>query len=204
MNQEADKVQEKPVLSPEGFQHLLAAAYLLQVHNDRRPSIRPVQHVSANQVSSFAAGTIVQRRTPSMMIRERPLQVGRPDAVPKRVPFSEPAVLHRFSASLRKPMSWRTVEALAIAIVFCMTMGMSIHRLSAVSSPTSLASGMLKEQNDFQPTRPTEKSLAVPQPIEPRESSQVQREARAITLPKTSLSVTKNALSIDLVSLAFR
>ena len=60
-------------------------------------------------------------------------------------------------------MSWRTVEALAIAIVFCMMMGLSIHRLSAVPSRITLASGMLDEQNER--PRPTEKVTASSQPV---------------------------------------
>jgi hypothetical protein len=69
-------------------------------------------------------------------------------------------------------MSWRTIEPLAIAIVFCMMMGLSIHRLSIVPGRTSLASEMLKEQNDFQPARPTEKVLASSQPVMARNSRQ--------------------------------
>jgi hypothetical protein len=61
---------------------------------------------------------------------------------------------------LSRPLLWRTVDALAIAIVFCMMMGLSIYRLSAVPRLTSLASGMLKEQSGFQPTKPTDKALA--------------------------------------------
>jgi hypothetical protein len=70
-------------------------------------------------------------------------------------------------------MSWRTVEPLAIAIVFCMMMGLSIHRLSAVPSRTSLVSGMLEEQTNFQPARAAEKILALSQPIVTRNSRQL-------------------------------
>jgi hypothetical protein len=178
----ANKAQDKPVLNPEGFQRLLAAAHLLQVHNDRQPSIRQVEYVDANPASSFAAGAIVQRRTPSVMIREQQLQAGQPvpgDEIAKQhpyparlAPFVGPTVPHRMNVLLRRPMSWRTVEALAIAIVFCMMMGLSIHRLSAVPGRTSLASGMLEEQNDVQPARPTEKVLASSQPAVTRNSRQ--------------------------------
>jgi hypothetical protein len=61
---------------------------------------------------------------------------------------------------LRRPMSWRTVEALAIAIVFCMMMGVSIHRLSALPGRTSLPSGMLEQRNASQSGRPRAKVLA--------------------------------------------
>jgi hypothetical protein len=209
VNQESDVKRKsmnatgKPVLDQEGFQHLLAAAYILQVYNDRRPS---VQTIGAGHTSPFAAGAIVQKRTPSVMIREPQLQAGQPDAVPFRspnnsdkftgrtdqprvpaspemapvvtekfianeiakehlhpgrlVPPVEPTVLHRMNILLRRPMSWRTVEALAIAIVFCMMMGVSIHRLSALPGRTSLPSGMLEQRNASQSGRPTAKVLA--------------------------------------------
>jgi len=184
VNQEANKAQGKPVLNPESFQRLLAAAFLLQVHDDRQPSIRPVEHVGASHASSFAAETIAQRRTPSVMMRERQLQAGQPDAVPgnettKQHPYPAglarhvgPTIPHRVKVLLRRPMSWRTIEPIAIAIVFCMMMGLSIHRLSTVPGRTSLASEMLKEQNDFQPARPTEKVLASSQPVMARNSRQ--------------------------------
>jgi len=71
------------------------------------------------------------------------------------------------------------MEALAIAIVFCMMMGLSIHRLSAVPVRTSLASGMLKAQNDLQSTSATEKILASSLPVVPRTSRQSPSGGRA-------------------------
>lgn len=62
-------------------------------------------------------------------------------------------------------MSWRTVEPLAIAIVFCTMMGLSIHRLSAVPDRTSLASGVPEKQNDFQPAKTTVRALASSQAV---------------------------------------
>jgi hypothetical protein len=177
VNQEADNAANKPVLDPEGFQRLLAAAYLLQVHNDRQPSIRPVQRVGAGQASSFIAGTIAQERNPSVMMRERQLQAGESDAVPGKeiakpnpyrtrlIPFVAPTLQHKMKVLLRRLMSWRTVEPIAIAIVVSMMMGLSIHRLSAVPGRTSLASGMLEEQSGFQPPRPADKALASSQAV---------------------------------------
>jgi hypothetical protein len=55
-------------------------------------------------------------------------------------------------------MSWRTVEALAIAIVFCVMMGVSIHRPSALAGRTSLP--LLEQQNASQPARPMAKVSA--------------------------------------------
>lgn len=181
MNQEARKAHDKPVLSAEGFQRLLSAAYVLQVDKDRRSSVGPI---GAGPTSSFAAGAIIQKRTPSVMIREPQLQAGQPVAVPgneitKQHPYPAGLVRHvgptvplRVKVLLRRPMSWRTIEPLAIAIVFCMMMGLSIHRLSAVPGRTSRASKMLKKQNDFQPARLAEKVLASSQPVMARNSRQ--------------------------------
>ena len=69
-------------------------------------------------------------------------------------------------------MSWRTVEALAIAIVFFMIMGLSILGLSAVPGRTSMTSGTLDGQNDLQLARPTEKVLAPGQPVVTRNPRQ--------------------------------
>lgn len=184
MNQEANKDPDKPVLNPENFQRLLAAAYLLQVHNDGQHSVRPIQPVSASHASSFTAGTIVQKRTPFVMMRGGELQAGQTDAVPgndiakqhrfpaRLVPFVGSTVPHRVKILLKRPMSWRTVEPLAIAIVFCMMMGLSIHRLSAVPDRRSLASGVLEEQNNFRPARTTERAVASSQAVIPPNSRQ--------------------------------
>ena len=69
-------------------------------------------------------------------------------------------------------MSWRTVEALAIAIVFFMIVGFSIHDLSAVPGRTSVASGTPAGQNDLQLARPTEEALASSQPVVTRNPRQ--------------------------------
>ena len=194
MNQEAKNAPDKPVLNPENFHRLLAAAYLLQVHNDAQPSIRPIQPVSASHASSFAAGAIVQKRTPSVTMRERQLQAAQSDAVPgnemakqhrypaRLAPFVGPAVEHKIKLLLRRPMSWKTVEPLAIAIVFCTMMGLSIHRLSSVPDRASLASGVLEEQNDFQPAKTTIRPLASSPTVVTQNSRQspIGREAHIV------------------------
>ena len=154
MNQEAKTAQDKPVLNAESFQRLLAAAYMLQLHNDRRPSVQPI---GAVYTSPFAAGAIVQQRTPSVMIREPQLQADQTGAVP----FVSPNDSHKFTG--RTDQTWRAAEALAIAIVFCMMTGASIHRLSALSRRTSLPSGMLEQRNASHPAGPMTKPLALSQ-----------------------------------------
>ena len=183
MNQEAYKAQDKPVLNPESFKRLLAAAYMLQMHSHRQPLIRPVQHVGAGLTGCLAPEIVVQKPTPALMIRE--LQTGQPDAAPgnetakqhpsypaRPVPFVGATFAHRMNVWLRRPMSWRAVEALAIAIVFFMIVGLSIHGLSAVPGRTSVPSGTLDRQNHLQLARPTEKALPSSQPVVTRSPRQ--------------------------------
>ncbi len=142
MDQEARKAQDKPVLSAEGFQHLLAAAYILQTNAGRRPS-----PMGASGTSSFAGGAIVQKRTPSVVVRE-------------------PQLPHPLNIRLTKTASWRMVEALAIAAIFCIMMGASLHRLSALPGRTSLPPGKPEQENASGPARPQESVLAlVQQPV---------------------------------------
>ena len=165
MNQEAKIAQAKPVLTAEGFRCLLASAYIMQVHNDRRPSVQPI---GAAHTSAFAARGIIQQLTPAVMIREPQLQADQPDTVPGdeiatgprhlgRLLAAEPAVLRRTNILPKKAMSmsWRTVDALAVAIVFCMMMGLSIHSLSALPGNMSPASGVMEQRNISQPARLT-------------------------------------------------
>ena len=171
MNQEAKTAQDKPVLNAESFQRLLAAAYMLQLHNDRRPSVQPI---GAVYTRSFAAGAIVQQRTPSVMIREPQLQTDQPGAVP----FVSPNNSDKFTG--RTDQTWRAAEALAIAIVFCMMTGVSIHRLSALSRRTSLPSEMLEQRNASHPQGPMPELLASSQqPVVTRNSRQSPNSAKA-------------------------
>ena len=138
MNQETEK--DKPVLNAESFQRLLSAAYMLQVHNNRQRSVQPM---GADRTSLVAAGAIVQKRTPSIRL----------------APPVEPTVPHLTTILLRRPVFWRTVETLTIAIVFCMMMGLSIHRLSALPGRASLSSEMSEQRNASQAARSTAKVL---------------------------------------------
>ena len=203
MNREANKVQDRPVLNLESFERLLMAAYLLQGHNDGRPSVHPI---GAGSPSSFAAGVIVQKRTPSMIIRESLPQVCPPVALsfefssnsdkftssdqPRRVttspemtsvapkipiahgvehllpaslaPVVEARIRHRMNILLTVPISWKMIETLSIAIVFCMMTGMSIHRLSAFPSRSSVS---WRQRNTSQSANTPAKALGPSQPI---------------------------------------
>ncbi len=171
---EAKTAQDKPVLNAESFQRLLAAAYMLQLHNDRRPSVQPI---GAVHTSTFAAGAIVQQRTPSLMIRGPQLRADQPGAVPF-VSLNNP---DKFTG--RTDQTWRAVEALAIAIIFCMMTGVSIHRLSARSGHTSLASRMLERRNASHTSGPMPKPLASSQqPVVTRTSRQSPNGAEAGTV----------------------
>jgi hypothetical protein len=164
VNRETEKAHGTPVLNAETFQRLLAAAYVLQLHHDRRPSVQPI---GAAHTSSFAAGAIVQRRIPSVTIRETQVQADQHGAVP----FGSANNFDKLPG--RTDQTWKAAEAITIAIVFCIMTGASIHRLSAFSGRISLPSGMLEQRNASQPAVPTAKVLASSQhPVVTRNSRQ--------------------------------
>jgi len=102
------KSNEKPVLDPESFQRLLAAAFILQGQNDPCPA----NPISGGHTRTFAIQRIVQKRTPSL-----------------RKPSLQQSMLKPL-AQFANPRMWRTVEALAVATVFCMMIGVSLPRVS--------------------------------------------------------------------------
>jgi hypothetical protein len=104
----------KPILDEEGFQRLLAAACVLQTHAECRSSKAMVKVAP----KSFAAGVVLQRRTPSRRMS------------PQRQALVKVRTLHR----LTRRTFWRTTEAVVIGVVFCIMLGMSIHRLAALPS----------------------------------------------------------------------
>ncbi len=155
MNQETEKAQDKPVLNAESFQRLLSAAYMLQVHSDRQRSFQPI---GSDRKSLFAAGAIVQKRTPSTRL----------------VPAVKPGVPSRTIILSRKPTFWRMVEALTIGMIFCAMMGLSIHRLSALPGGTSLLGDMPGQGNAAQSARSTAQALgSLQQPVMTRNSRQL-------------------------------
>jgi hypothetical protein len=105
-------IYSKPSLDAESFQRLLAAAFILQSRAEWIAR-KPVRTVDAKR---FAARAIAQKPTrPIRPSLARPGAWGEVDAVSR----------------LSGPMLWKTVEALAIASVFCLMMGISIHHLLA-------------------------------------------------------------------------
>jgi hypothetical protein len=66
-------------------------------------------------------------------------------------PRTGSTALQRINILLRKPASWRAVEALAIAIVFCSMMIVSVHHLSAFPDRPSLSPEKPEKQNTFDP-----------------------------------------------------
>lgn len=66
-------------------------------------------------------------------------------------------------------MFWRTVETLAIGMIFCMMMGLEVHRLSALPGRASLSSETTELRSAF---HATQKVLASPQPVMTRNSRQ--------------------------------
>ena len=144
------KIHSKPSLDAEGFQRLLAAAFILQSRAEwiARKPVRTVD------VKRFAARAIAQQTTHSI----RP-SLAQPGA------WGEADAVSRLSG----PMLWKTVEALAIASVFCLMMGISIHHLLADPRGSSPA-GMLQTRDAGRLTSSTS------QPDATRKSRQSQDE----------------------------
>ncbi len=85
-------------------------------------------------------------------------------------------------------MVWRTVEAFAITMIFCLMMGLSMHRLSALPGRMSLSSEMPEQRNASQAARSTVKLLASPeQPVVAR------------NLRLSSLSVEGDSIAEDII-----
>ena len=164
-------------MDAESFQRLLAAAYMLQAHPDRPP----LEPIGAGRTRSFVGGAIVQKRTPSLLIRGPRIPASRSHAVPftfpnvvpgsagrKRSPLPprtliqlvEPAVRHTMNIFVSRPMSWRTFEALAIAMVFCALAGVSIHRVSPLPGRTRYRAEMSEQRHASQRVTSAAKVLA--------------------------------------------
>lgn len=152
MKQDIEKAQGKLVLSEQDFQRLLSAAFTLQAQND---SLRLVLANAASQKSDFAAGAVIQKRTPSLSLlrNQKPeLQLVRPgrslvSSVKKNASQAGISTRRRIAAAApflaREKervlagmiyagglLRWRTAEALAVAAVFTMVVSASIRHVS--------------------------------------------------------------------------
>jgi hypothetical protein len=123
---------DRPILDAEGFQRLLAAAFILQSQN-----------ISSRVETRFAGYSLDNSTAPvvrtelALVVPVAPLQ--------KRTPsLRQPSGLSaRFRLALQqpsKPMLWRASEAFAVAIVFCLMIVLSIRRVSPFGSDPSLRS----------------------------------------------------------------
>ncbi len=130
----SQETHSKPVLDAESFQRLLAAAYMLQSCGNGTST----QSIRSGDTKSFVARSLVQKRTPSIQ----------PRLARSRAGGKASAVLQ-----LARPMVWKKVEALAIALVFCLMMGISIHRLVAFPGRTPSPSGIPEPRDTSSPAR---------------------------------------------------
>ena len=113
----SQRTYSKPSLDAESFQRLLAAAFILQSRLDW-VSRKPIRTAEAKR---FAAPAIAQKRIPSIQPSlARPAALGEANVV----------------SNLFGAMFWKGVEALAIGIVFCLMVGMSLHHLLAYPGRT--------------------------------------------------------------------
>lgn len=124
---ESQKGSGKPTLDAEGFQRLLAAAYILQLRSEGA-----VCPVGIPETNAFAATAVHQKRTPYI-----------PTLSGRSVHPTEANIAPRPTGL----MFWKQVEAFGIAGVFCLMMGTSIHRLVASPGRASQIPGMLETRN---------------------------------------------------------
>lgn len=128
------------MLDTESFQRLLAAAYILQSRSER-----PVT-ISTADKTAFATTAIVQIRTPFIQP-----SLARPSAI------REANNTFTFTGLM---MFWRRIDALAIAVVLFLMMGMSIHHRSAYHGRSSPPSGKLEARAISWPATSPPKILA--------------------------------------------
>src|SRR6476660_8425999 len=126
------ETNRKPTLDAESFQRLLAAAFIMQSRGDWT--------IRAADTKPFAARAIVQERTPL-----------RPPSLARLGALGEVSTISKLSGL----MFWKRVEALAIAFVFCLMMGVSIHRILAFPGHTSSPSATLEPRDASPLTRST-------------------------------------------------
>jgi hypothetical protein len=159
MTSDESPESRKPTLDAEGFQRLLAAAYILQSHNEGE--VRPIG--VARDAGAFAATAIHLKRVP--FNRGLPRRSGYPYHTKDKSVAPRPTGL-RF---------WKQVEAVAIAVVFCLMMGMSIHRLLASSGHASQDPASLETHEAALPLSPapgivtsSQQKAAVQEPVDDR------------------------------------
>jgi len=149
------KIHSKPSLDAEGFQRLLAAAFILQSRAEWIAR-KPVRSVDAKR---FATRAIAEQTTHSIRASlARPGAWGEADAVSR----------------LSGPMLWKTVEALAIASVFCLMMGISIHQLLADPGGSSHA-GMPQTRDAGHLTSSTSQPDATPKSRQSQDEGEGER-----------------------------
>jgi hypothetical protein len=138
------KIYSKPSLDAESFQRLLAAAFILQSRAEWIAR-KPVRTVDAKRFAARAIAQTAIAQTPSRRVRP---SLARPGAWSEATDVS----------SLSGPMLWKAVEALTIAFVICLMMGLSIHHLLADPRGSS-ASGMLQTRDADRLTGSTPQAL---------------------------------------------
>jgi hypothetical protein len=109
-------ILDRPILDEDGFQRLLAAAYILQPRN-QHPTALPM----AAPKRPFAAGKIIQRRTPSLLVRNPPAPA------PWTLSWTP-------SWTMSAPIFWKASEALVIAAIFAVA---AVSILSPLSARTT-------------------------------------------------------------------
>lgn len=155
----AEGIVQKRTPSLRGEPRLQAAqSDVLPLISLNRRTNQPNMSASQEMTPVPAGASIVnQIARARWAIVRRP--VVREGTVPEKPPLHRGRMITRGRPTT--PMVWRTVEALAIATVFCMMMGVSIRRASLSRNGPSLPSVMAEPRTAQRKTPPAAEILAL-------------------------------------------
>ena len=138
------------VIDERAFQEILAAAYLLQQHNDRFLAKSPrTTYTQVGTLAEYVGAPSVAPLTPETMAH--PVLARERSPLVQRA-YRDRALSKRFA--LTDELFWKTATFVAVAAVSTLLLLASVHRFSPL--PTSLMSPteVVKQQTPFQKARP--------------------------------------------------
>jgi hypothetical protein len=156
VKRESTSTLDKPVLDEETFQQLLAAANILQQHND---GLR-VKEPKADYAQTLSDGAIAENVRPIHVVPLTPETVAHP--VAPREPQPKPAHLARLAyryrtvgkrSSLTDELFWKAATVVAVAAVSALLLGATINRLSPLPGRLALPSEVVQQQVPFRRTK---------------------------------------------------
>jgi len=154
VKQESTSTQNKPVLDEETFQQLLAAANMMQQHNERLLVKKP----KADYTETLSAGAIAENVRPSHVVPLTPETLAHPVASPKPKVAHLARLAYRYRAlgnrsSLTDKLVWKAATVVAVTSVSALLLGATIYRFSPLPAGLALSSEVVQQQVPFQRTK---------------------------------------------------